>query len=438
MIFIISFVGWMALTVNPVNARTAITNGNCAGAQIDTSFANGADIGWLSQMESDGYVFYNGEGIQKDCMEILKELGINSLRFRVWFDPRNRWCGKNDVATMAKRADQMGFRIMIDFHYSDSWADPGKQTKPSAWSGHTFDELLDDITNHTTDVLDTLKSLGITPEWVQIGNETNNGMLWPDGRASTNMNHYAKMVKSGYDAIKAVDSTIQAIVQLSNGHDTSMYRWMFDGLKNNGAKWDIVGMSVYPEWAHLNWETDVQLSVANMKDLITRYNTKVMVCETGYAYNEPYTANHFLFDLIEKTKSAGGLGVFYWEPESYNMGYNMGAWDPATKKPTLAMDAFLGIKHSEPSGMGSIEKNIPNETVELFPNPLSNEGLTVQINDPAGPARVRIYSITGQKLREQVTSQNSIVFSDLRLPPGVYFIQISNPHIKVVRKLIVK
>jgi arabinogalactan endo-1,4-beta-galactosidase len=421
-----------------ISFMALITNHDSAGAQIETSFANGADIGWLSQMEASGSVFYNADGIQKDCMEILKEQGINSLRFRVWVNPRHGWCGKNDVAMMAQRADQLGFRIMIDFHYSDSWADPGKQNKPSAWSGHTFEELLDDIYNHTTDVLDTLKLLGITPEWVQIGNETNNGMLWPDGRASANMSHYAKMVKSGYDAIKAVDSTIQAIVQLSNGHDASMYRWMFDGLKNNGAKWDIIGMSVYPEWAHLDWETDVQLSVANMKGLITRYNTKVMVCETGYAYNEPYTANNFLFNLIEETKSAGGLGVFYWEPESYNMGYSMGAWDPVTKKPTLAMDAFLGIKHIEPTGIRSIEKNNHNKATTLFPNPLSNEALTVKLNNPAGTSRVRIYSVTGQKLREQYTNYNSIVFNDLRLPSGVYFIQISNQHKKEVRKLIIK
>ena len=414
------------------------TNLIFADTQTDTSFANGADIGWLSQMEARGYVFYNAEGIQKDCMEILKEYGINALRFRVWVNPRDGWCGKKDVATMAERAHNMGFRIMIDFHYSDSWADPGKQNKPAAWSEHTFEELLDDIYNHTTDVLDTLKLLGITPEWVQIGNETNNGMLWPEGRASTNMNHYAQMVKSGYDAIKAVDSTIQAIVQLSNGHDAGMYRWMFDGLKNNGAKWDIIGMSVYPEWAHLDWETDVRVSVANMKDLVTRYDTKVMVCETGYQYNEPYAANNFLFELIEQTKSAGGLGAFYWEPESYNMGYSMGAWDPFTKKPTIAMDAFLGIKKSDTAGIHSVEKNNHDEAVTLFPNPLSNKALTVKLKNPAGTTRVRIYSITGQKLREKYTNQNNVVFNDLELPSGIYFIQIINQNNIEVRKLIVK
>lgn len=428
--FIITVFGfWIVLFTNLMYASTP----------VDTTFSNGADIGWLSEMEASGYVFYNDSGIQKDCMQILKEKGINSLRFRVWVNPGNGWCGKKDVATMAKRAVDMGFRIMVDFHYSDTWADPGKQTKPAAWSEHTFEELLDDVYNHTYDVVDTLKSFGATPEWVQIGNETNDGMLWPDGRASASMSNFAKLVNSGYNAVKEVDSTIQVIVQLSNGHNNSMYRWMFDGLESNGAKWDIIGMSVYPKWANLPWEEDNELSLANMQDMITRYETKVMVCETGYSYNKPFIANNFLFDLIEKTRSVGGLGVFYWEPECYNWrGYSMGAWDPSTKQPTLAMDAFLGIKHIDPTTTGSIEIINDNEDVHIFPNPLSNEYLTVELNNPVGITRLRIYSVNGQQLYEKYANQNVVVFNDLQLPSGLYFIQISNLKQKEIRKLIVK
>ena len=416
-----------------------ILNQIYAGTPADTSFARGADIGWLSQMESRGYVFKNDSGIQKDCMIILKEHGINSLRFRVWVNPTGGGCNKDDVAAMAERAKNLGFRIMIDFHYSDSWADPGKQNKPAAWSNHTFEELLDDIYAHTYNVLDTLKSLGVTPTWVQIGNETNDGMLWPDGRASLSMSNFAKMVISGYNAIKAVDSTIQAIVQLSNGHNSSMYRWMFDGLKNNGARWDIIGMSVYPKWADLDWQTDIQYSIANMQGLITRYGTKVMVCETGYEYNEPYIANNFLAELINETKSAGGLGVFYWEPECYNWaGYSMGAWDPSTKQPTIAMDAFLDIKHTDTTATGSIEILNENDGVHLFPNPLSNEYLTVKMNNPPSVTRVRIYSVNGQPLREKYTSQNIVKFNNLQLSSGIYYVQISNLRQKEMRILIVK
>lgn len=412
------------------------TNMTYAETTVDTTFANGADIGWLSEMESEGYVFKNDSGIQKDCMVILQEHGINALRFRVWVNPQDGWCSKKDVATMVKRAHDMGFRIMIDFHYSDYWADPGQQLKPAAWADHSFAELLTDIYDHTYEVLDTLKLIGATPTWVQIGNETNNGMLWPDGRASTSMSNFANMVISGYNAIKAVDSSIQAIVQLSNGHDDGLYRWMFDGLKNNGAKWDIIGMSVYPKWAQLDWETDVQLSIANMKDLITRYNTKVMVCETGYDYNKPYEANNFLVDLIEKTKAEGGLGIFYWEPECYNWaGYRMGAWNPSNKQPTIAMDAFLGIKHIA-SGTGEIMNT--DEAVYMYPNPLSNENLIVEFNNTVGTTRVDIYSLNGRLLHKTYTHRNRVVFNDLKLPSGLYFIQITNRNLKEMRKLVIK
>ncbi|MHB8132486.1 MAG: glycoside hydrolase family 53 protein, partial [Mobilitalea sp.] len=255
--------------------------------EVRPQFANGADVGYLSELEARGYVFYDDSGVKKNCLEILKEHGINSLRFRVWVNPSRGYCNKKDVAYMAYRANSMGFRVMLDFQYSDTWTDPGKQTKPAAWVNHSFTQLLADVYNHTYDVLDTLKSIGVIPAWVQVGNETNDGMLWEDGRASTHMDNFAAMVKSVYNAVKNIDSTIQVIVHLSNGHDNGMYRWMFDGLKNNGAKWDIIGMSVYPYWANLPWDVDNDLSLANMSDMSNRYQTKVMVCETGYLYNQP-------------------------------------------------------------------------------------------------------------------------------------------------------
>ena len=112
------------------------------------------------------------------------------------------WSGKQDVINLAKRAANKGYRLMIDFHYSDSWADPGQQTKPAAWANHSVNQLGQAVADHTTDVLNGLKAEGITPEWVQVGNETNNGMLWPEGQASTNMANYALFVERGYQAVK--------------------------------------------------------------------------------------------------------------------------------------------------------------------------------------------------------------------------------------------
>jgi arabinogalactan endo-1,4-beta-galactosidase len=407
--------------------------------EVRSQFANGADIGWLSQMESQGYIFINDSGIQKNCLTILQEHGINSLRFRVWVNPAKSWCGKKDVAMMAHRADSMGFRVMIDFHYSDYWADPGKQTKPKAWANDTMEQLLTHIYGHTYEVLDTLKYLGVVPAWVQIGNETNNGMLWPDGMASDHMDNFAAMVKSGYDAVKAVDSAIQVIVHLSNGYNNSMFRWMFDGLKNNNAKWDIIGMSLYPAYANgLSWSECNGRCLTNMKDMIARYQTEVMIVETGYAYDDPVTANHFLLDLIDKTKSVNGLGVFYWEPECYSWsGYRLGAWDPATKKPTTAMDAFLGIMDTS---LMSDVKDLSNDAINIYPNPLtSNQKLTLALNEFTGSTDIRIHDINGRYVYEtEVLNQKYVEINDIKMNPGIYFIQITNDRTKLMKLLIIK
>ncbi len=305
-------------------------------------FAKGADIGWLSQMEQEGIKFYNSSGTQQDCIQILKDKGINAIRLRVWVNPAAGWCNTDDVLAQAVRAHSIGMRIMIDFHYSDTWADPGHQQKPAAWQSLAFADMATALSNHTKDVLTRLKQAGITPEWVQVGNETNDGMLWEEGRASAHMNQFATLVKAGYDAVKQINDSIKVIVHISNGFDNGLFRWIFDGLKNNGAKWDVIGMSLYP--AVNNWASLTQQCLTNMNDMLARYGTPVMICEVGMPYDQPAACKSFLTDIISKVKSLPGhkgLGVFYWEPESYNnwQGYTLGAFDN-TGKPTQAMGAF--------------------------------------------------------------------------------------------------
>jgi arabinogalactan endo-1,4-beta-galactosidase len=305
-------------------------------------FAKGADISWLTQMEQAGNKFYNASGAPMDCMELMRSLGINAIRLRVWVNPAGGWNGNADVVKKALRAKQLGFRILIDFHYSDSWADPGKQNKPAAWAAYDFTTLTSTVYAYTLSVLDTLKSNGILPSWVQIGNETNDGMLWPDGQASVNMANFAALVNAGYDAVKAVNDSIKVIVHISNGYDNNLFRWIFDGLKANAVHWDIIGMSLYPTSS--NWQTYNTSCLANMNDMISRYNKPVMICEVGMPADQASDCQSFLTDLIKKTKSItghNGLGVFYWEPESYNnwQGYGLGAFDN-TGKPTVAMNAF--------------------------------------------------------------------------------------------------
>ena len=250
------------------------------------------------------------------------------------------------MVAKAKRAKAAGFDILIDFHYSDTWADPANQTKPAAWSSYTFDQLMSNVYWHTYNSLTTLKNAGITPKWVQVGNETNNGMLWPEGKASVNMKNFAWLINSGYDAVKAVNSSTKVIVHLANCENNSLYRWMFDGLKANGGKWDIVGASIYPtQTGNGDWYTMNNQCFDNLSDMVTRYGKEVMVVEVGMPWDDPKNSYDTIASLLEKMKwipNGKGLGVFYWEPQSYKnwQNYSLGLMDNSGK-PTTALDAFL-------------------------------------------------------------------------------------------------
>ena len=312
----------------------------------DSTFAKGADISWITEMEAAGKKFYTTSGKEMECTALLKNLGMNTIRLRVWVNPANGWCDSQDLLVKAKRAKNTGMRIMIDFHYSDSWADPNKQTKPAAWINYNINELKSAVGNHTRNVLTTLKNNDIIPEWVQVGNETGNGMLWDAGKASVSMANYADLNNAGYDAVKEIFPTAKVIIHVQKGYDNGLFRWIFDGLKSNNAKWDVIGMSLYPGWYETanDWQNANIDCLKNMNDMVSRYGKEVMIVECGMSWDSPSVCKSFLSDLISKTKSVQGgkgLGVIYWEPESYGQwqGYSLGAFDNSGK-PTIALEAF--------------------------------------------------------------------------------------------------
>lgn len=306
------------------------------------TYAKGADISWVTEMEKAGVKFRNSYGAERDCFQLMKELGMDAIRLRVWVNPTNGWCNKEDVVAKAWRANQLGMRLMIDFHYSDWWADPGQQNKPAAWKSLSFEKLKEAVADHTKDVLNALKEKNITPEWVQVGNETGNGMMWEDGKASENMAQYAALNNAGYDAVKSVFATAKVIVHLQSGDNNSLFRWLFDGLKSNGGKWDVIGVSLYP--GKETWQDMTQSCIHNMNDMVSRYNCEVMICEVGMPASEAATAKVFLSELIKQSKAMAEnkcLGIFYWEPQGHQgwNNYLLGAFDDEGK-PTEAMDAF--------------------------------------------------------------------------------------------------
>src|SRR6201994_2835101 len=139
---------------------------------VSASFLKGADISWVTQMESSGYKFYDKNGNQQDLFALMKNLGFNAIRLRAWVNPSAGWCNTADVLAKAERAKNAGMKVLIDFHYSDVWADPGHQTKPVAWVGLSFASLVSTLHDYTVGVMDTLQMNGVTPDWVQVGNET--------------------------------------------------------------------------------------------------------------------------------------------------------------------------------------------------------------------------------------------------------------------------
>jgi arabinogalactan endo-1,4-beta-galactosidase len=304
--------------------------------------AQGADVSWITEMEASGVQFYTAGGTSVDGMKLVQSLGIDAVRLRVWVNPQNGWCNQDDLLVKARRAKHLGMRLLIDFHYSDTWADPGQQNKPAAWYTLSFSELKAAVASHTTSVLQLLKDNGIQPEWVQVGNETGNGMLWEDGKASVNMANYAALNNAGYDAVKAILPNSKVIVHLQNGQDNSLFRWLFDGLKNNGGKWDVIGMSLYP--SKENWEAYNTACINNINDMISRYQSEVMICEVGMSWDEEEVAERWLKELL---KAANGipnqkvLGIFYWEPLAYAgwNGYTLGAFDN-DGRPTKVWNAF--------------------------------------------------------------------------------------------------
>ena len=311
-----------------------------SAAAYSATFANGADVGWVSQQESSGYSFYNSSGVKTDPFLLLKNLQVNAIRLRVWVNPSGGWNDGADVLYKARRAVAQGQRIMIDFHYSDSWADPGQQTVPAAWASHTIAQLDTDVYNHTYGILSYLKTNGITVTWVQVGNEINAGMLWPLGSTSKPAN-LAGLINQGYAATKAIYPSALVVVHLANGYYDAGFRTFFDSMKTYGAKYDVIGMSHYPSTS--NWSSlDSQLSTT-MTDMVSRYGKPVMVAEVGMSYSAASTAKSMMADVISRVQALGsnGLGVFYWEPEAYPgwQGYTLGALN-ASGQFTAALDPY--------------------------------------------------------------------------------------------------
>ena len=292
------------------------------------SWAKGADISWLSEMEKDGVQFRDESGESRDCISLLRADGMNAVRLRVWVNHATGWSNKEDVVSLAKRAAKAGQRIMIDVHYSDFFADPSHQSIPVAWQNYDYPTMCDAVREHTLDVLYALKEEGIKPEWVQIGNETPNGMLWPMGkvnRENGNWAQYAGLTAVGYDAAKEAFSDITVIVHVDNAYERR--DWFWESMQAHGGKWDMIGLSHYPMMSAWNggksWQEMNALAEENIKRLIADWHCPVMIAEIGMFANDSLSPV-VMADFVQRATAIDSCaGIFYWEPEVY------GGWRPA-------------------------------------------------------------------------------------------------------------
>ena len=297
------------------------------------SWAKGADISWLSEMEHDGVIFRNdaNDANGEDCISLLRGYGMNAVRLRVWLNHSTGWSNKEDMLSLAQRAAEQGMRLMIDIHYSDFFADPHSQTPPAAWQSYDYPTMLEAVREHTLDVLYALKEKGIKPEWVQIGNETPNGMLWPLGQLNGEATEseawdcYAGFTTMGYKAAKEAFPDITVIVHIDNAYERR--DWFWQSLAAHGGKWDMIGLSHYPMMSAWNggksWQEMNELAEENIRSLIREWHCPVVVAEVGTFANNPQSVD-VMADFINRIEAIDSCaGVFYWEPQVY------GGWRPA-------------------------------------------------------------------------------------------------------------
>ena len=327
------------------------------------AFARGADISWASEMEAGGRSFKKKDGTVAPLLEVLKDCGFNAIRLRVWVNPYGGWSGKEDVVAVARKVKAAGMALMIDFHYSDFFADPSRQLVPSAWKADVSDpeKMAAHVSGHTRDVLAALKSAGVEVKWVQIGNETREGMLYPAGQAvwkneRIDLANFVRLYNAGYDAAKSVYPSAYVMPHLNSAFFSASYgnpMWLED-FKAKGGKFDMIAFSHYPQYESKMWidgkeksltPAEVnQYALAYIKKVMADYGVPVMIAETGVRTQaSESTAKSLLKSFMDEVRNLDQCaGVFYWEPEVD------GSWKPEIYSKPAELAKYTGTPQTRP------------------------------------------------------------------------------------------
>lgn len=398
-------------------------------AEGEMDFIKGADVSMLKQLEDNGAKFYDENNKETECMTILKNNGVNYIRIRAWVNPVDEkgkplGGGNNNKETtifLIERAKKLGFKVLLDFHYSDFWADPAKQNKPALWKDLTGTQLENKLYEYTKDMLLTLKEKNISPDMVQIGNELNGGMVWPNGKtwkqgeeSIGGYEGFIGLLNAGIKAVKEITPTAKIMIHLADGGDNELYRRVFDQITAKKVDFDIIGLSFYPYW-HGTFD-DLQ---RNLNDISKRYNKDVIVVEIAYAYtlkdgdgfsnifgaNEEISGGFIasidsqatvlrkLMSTLANVPNGKGKGFFYWEPDwipTKGAGWKTGegnGWD------NQAMFDFNG------KALDSLKVFMENPTIKLENSAIKSVNslaITTYLNEtPKLPSKIDVITEDG-------------------------------------------
>lgn len=308
-------------------------------AEAATPFVKGADVSWAPQMEAAGYSWKNSSGQTQDLLTILKGYGIGAIRLRTFVNPSGSrtdgHCGITEVAAFAKRVKAAGMSVMLDYMFGDTWNSVGVQNPPAAWKNLSYGQMLSAMNNYVNQTMNVMKSNDVLPSWVQIGNEINSGICRPVGGVSKPA-QLTGLLNAAYNQVKQVSPSTTVCIHLAQPQKYEAMTTFFSRYAANGGKWD---MSVFSSYGSADLAPGI---VANMKKISAQYGKPFMQTEVGGRVDRVSATRASLVAYIKALKSAGGQGIFYWEPEGMSpfTGYAMGAWDSATRRPTAIMDGY--------------------------------------------------------------------------------------------------
>jgi len=303
----------------------------------------GGDISALTRIEQHGGVFQD-QGRPGDAIRIMSSHGCNCFRLRLFANPTYRNLVVNDIpytVALAKRIKAAGAKLLLNFHYSDTWADPGHQTKPKAWQELDFKSLEKRVYDYTRGCIEQFKRAGVLPDFVQIGNEIAPGMLWPDGKLygvgepEKQWEKFARLLKAGVRGVRdaAGEHEVGIVIHIHCGGSWSKTKWFFENIEKQGVPYDIIGLSYYP-W----WHGSMEDFRENLHNIASTFDKDIFVVETAYPHRSmsfskaktgsdkymvwPMTAEGqatFLNELVctvRETPGGRGIGVLWWYPEA--------------------------------------------------------------------------------------------------------------------------